>query len=810
MGIQGLLPLLKSTMQPIHIKDLQGCCVAVDTYSWLHKGALSCSTDLCKGRPTSRHIEYCMHRVNLLRHYGVKPVLVFDGGFLPMKLEQENKRARSRKENLARAIEHEANGNSTAAYECYQKAVDISPSIAHDLIQVLKQENVSYVVAPYEADAQMTFLAVNKQVDAVITEDSDLIAFGCPRIIFKMDKYGQGVEFQYSRLHKNRELCLAGFTNRMVLEMCILSGCDYLQSLPGMGLKRAHALVSKFKSYEKVIKHLRYSTVTVPPLYEELFRKAILTFQHQRVYDPVAEDIVHLSDIPESQDDDADFLGPYPLNFLSYVAKGIAAGDLDPFTQMPFQGRIATAAAGLSGTSKVKTSKPESTAHKIDLPVQKNLLTNYFCFASIEAKRKFKAPRKSPTSTSALDMSSLKDYCDSGRISCSSPSDLNSEKLSTISPHAMVESQGEPKFFEPPSSVLEKESMGHMPLKAFGQSLNQSGQAILKECDSKNYQSTAQGVTQGAERRKVIVRSRYFQHKPINADSHGSIEERAHDSYNVLSDLSKGKGVLSLSAMAEKEANGAESRQESLLNVDVDSEEHRIERKKVIVRSRYFQHKPINKDNQDSSIERAHCNTNISCDLSKEDDDLSLSGMTEKKTEVAESRQESILKGDAYSDREQDGIALESAGFGENNTNESTLKRKTSQNGNTDKAKRRSTYFCNNASSSPPTPVELGGGCSSFETDEELTEKESGGGKFGANIEHLSQYSKIAEKSVDRFATMLSSFRYSSSGSRASGLRAPLRDIKNTCASRSTSVPDFTKFAYTPKNKGTAASSKRR
>lgn len=42
-----------------------------------------------------RHIDYCMHRVNLLRHYGVKPILVFDGGLLPMKIEQENKRARS-------------------------------------------------------------------------------------------------------------------------------------------------------------------------------------------------------------------------------------------------------------------------------------------------------------------------------------------------------------------------------------------------------------------------------------------------------------------------------------------------------------------------------------------------------------------------------------------------------------------------------------------------------------------------------------------------------------------------------------------
>lgn len=43
---------------------------------------------------------------------------------------------------------------------------------------------MSYVVAPYEADAQMTFLALNKHVDAVITEDSDLIAFGCPRVSF--------------------------------------------------------------------------------------------------------------------------------------------------------------------------------------------------------------------------------------------------------------------------------------------------------------------------------------------------------------------------------------------------------------------------------------------------------------------------------------------------------------------------------------------------------------------------------------------------------------------------------------------------
>lgn len=72
------------------------------------------------------------------------------------------------------------------------------------------------------------------------------------QIIYKMDKYGHGVEFRYSNLHQNRDLSFTGFSKQMVLEMCILSGCDYLVSLPGMGLKKAHALIKKFKTYDKV------------------------------------------------------------------------------------------------------------------------------------------------------------------------------------------------------------------------------------------------------------------------------------------------------------------------------------------------------------------------------------------------------------------------------------------------------------------------------------------------------------------------------------------------------------------------------
>lgn len=48
--------------------------------------------------------------------------------------------------------------------------------------QVLQEKGVEFVVAPYEADAQMAYLCRTLAVDAVITEDSDLIAYGCPRV----------------------------------------------------------------------------------------------------------------------------------------------------------------------------------------------------------------------------------------------------------------------------------------------------------------------------------------------------------------------------------------------------------------------------------------------------------------------------------------------------------------------------------------------------------------------------------------------------------------------------------------------------
>ena len=123
-----------------------------------------------------RYVTFCMARVELLRSCGVVPVLVFDGANLPLKAEEEGTRRRcllcsyssetsktrsaipahaltvplgsekmrsdvlqhrrARSEQLERAKAHTRAGNTTAAYECYQRAVDISPDTAKRLIEV--------------------------------------------------------------------------------------------------------------------------------------------------------------------------------------------------------------------------------------------------------------------------------------------------------------------------------------------------------------------------------------------------------------------------------------------------------------------------------------------------------------------------------------------------------------------------------------------------------------------------------------------------------------------------------------------------
>lgn len=57
------------------------------------------------------------------------------------------------------------------------------------MFQACRNRGVDCIVAPYEADAQLAYLNKVGIAQLVITEDSDLLLFGCEKVSFKLREY---------------------------------------------------------------------------------------------------------------------------------------------------------------------------------------------------------------------------------------------------------------------------------------------------------------------------------------------------------------------------------------------------------------------------------------------------------------------------------------------------------------------------------------------------------------------------------------------------------------------------------------------
>ncbi|KAI9745961.1 MAG: Rad2 nuclease [Claussenomyces sp. TS43310] len=328
----GLLPLLKSIHRPCNLKKFAGQTIGVDAYGWLHRGTVACSMELVMEQPTRKFVDFAMHRVRMLQHFGVIPFLIFDGDYLPSKAATETHRAKRREESKKAGLELLRSGKPSQAYLEFQKAVDVTPAMARQLIDELKQSGVHYIVAPYEADAQMVYLERQGIIDGILSEDSDLLVFGAKCLLTKLDQYGDCIEVNRAQFCACRDINLTGWTDEQFRQMAILSGCDYLNSINNIGLKTAYRMMRKHRTIEKVVRMLQFDgKFHVPKGYLDDFYKAELTFLHQRVYCPRSESLVfHIE--PEQPLDEAKsvFIGAY---VEPEIAKGIAIGDLNPMTK---------------------------------------------------------------------------------------------------------------------------------------------------------------------------------------------------------------------------------------------------------------------------------------------------------------------------------------------------------------------------------------------------------------------------------------------------------------------------------------------
>ncbi|GFS88349.1 exonuclease 1 [Nephila pilipes] len=386
MGISGLLPFVKNSCRPANVKDFSGASVAIDAYGWLHKGAFSCAEKLVKGEKTDGYVFYCLRQLNLLLEANLKPIMVFDGCNLSSKEVTEKKRRENREKTRQRGKELLCEGKIKEARECFQRCVDVTPEMAKKVIEACKQKHIDCIIAPYEADAQLAYLNKIGMAQLIITEDSDLILFGCNNIFFKMDKGGGGLLYEKENLAKSFGAKASKFSFEKFRYMCILSGCDYLPSLPGIGLVKACKFFTLTNNGDitnvlpKIPSYLRMPKLTVPDEYVDSFIKANNTFLYQLVFCPQKKALVPLNSYPEDiKPEDLEYAGKYLPDDLAYQ---LAMGNINVKTMEEFDAFSVTSSPVInedksviwgsqSSSSSTISDKVELSAFKFSTPKSK-------------------------------------------------------------------------------------------------------------------------------------------------------------------------------------------------------------------------------------------------------------------------------------------------------------------------------------------------------------------------------------------------------------------------------------------------------
>lgn len=118
-----------------------------------------------------------------------------------------------------------------------------------------------------------------------------------------------------------------------------LSGCDYLDSLHGIGLAKACKFVlltaetDMAKALLKLPSYLNLKNVVVTKEYIDGFLKAEATFKHMFVFDPFKRSVVRLHDLPKDVYGIEDICSNAGVDDLDKdTALNLALGNLNPFT----------------------------------------------------------------------------------------------------------------------------------------------------------------------------------------------------------------------------------------------------------------------------------------------------------------------------------------------------------------------------------------------------------------------------------------------------------------------------------------------
>jgi flap endonuclease-1 len=180
---------------------------------------------------------------------GIRPCWVFDG----KPPEAKSRVLDVRKKNKDKAesqmeVAKEA-GDDEKLLKLAGQNIRVTSQMSQDAKKLVQLLGLPMIEAPSEAEAQCAVLCKAGNVYAVATEDMDCLTFGAPILIRGFGSKDEPV----TEVKLDIVLEKLGLTMEQFIDMCILCGCDYSDSIDGIGPIKALNYIQEHSNIEGVL-----------------------------------------------------------------------------------------------------------------------------------------------------------------------------------------------------------------------------------------------------------------------------------------------------------------------------------------------------------------------------------------------------------------------------------------------------------------------------------------------------------------------------------------------------------------------------
>ncbi|XP_063901663.1 flap endonuclease 1-like [Zophobas morio] len=263
MGIKGLSQLLidyaPNSVIEKEIKNYFGRKIAIDASTSIYQFLVAVRSEgnnlQNEEGETTSHLMGMFYRTVRMCENGIKPCYVFDGKPPELKSCELERRTERRVETQKSLLEAYESGTPQDVAKFTRRMVKATKKHNEDCKKLLMLMGIPYIEAPCEAEAQCAELVKLGKVFATGTEDLDALTFGTP-ILLRRITFSDARKLPIQEINLNVALEELNISMDQFIDLCILLGCDYCETIGKVGPQRALSLIREHKDIETILKHL--------------------------------------------------------------------------------------------------------------------------------------------------------------------------------------------------------------------------------------------------------------------------------------------------------------------------------------------------------------------------------------------------------------------------------------------------------------------------------------------------------------------------------------------------------------------------